>query len=701
MTDEIKRMRYFDGLFLTEEEFNLEQNYHNRLRRLHNRHLHSWGIVWGLDVVHGPGSKEVTVEEGMSLNRVLVDGEEVSQEIILTSNTSVDLSGYAPEDSVYIYISYFEEAVDFEEGGTEKIHWRENAVLGHSKTRPQNENENIILAKVVLKPEDGTIDANSITDEEDGISLRTYAGFSGKLLEVQKLTFGIEGVTSNLASMEGKIIDTENGIQVNSPRTNFTGNLDVAGILTGSLADDIIGTDQIVNNAVTAIKIKDGSIGNVKLADNSVNDTKIVDGSVGNKKLADNSVNAAKIADESVGTIELAGNAVNSDKLQSDTVDDNLRAVNTDHIKDSAVTEVKLEQSIRDKLATVVSPEMVQEIEDARGIKEKLGNRLDKSLTAGGQLREKAVSENNLDASVKNRFVDLSRIHKVPLLQFTVFDKVVATVSVGGGSFGIAFDGTHIWVTIEQSDTVSKIDINSNDVTTVSVGENPGGIAFDGTYIWVTNERSETVSKIDINSDDVTTVSVGDHPRGIAFDGTYIWVANYRSRSISKIDISSDDVVTFSVDEYPSDIAFDGTHIWVTNENSETVSKIDKTTNDIMATVSVKKGKLRGIAFDGTHIWVTKKYTNEYTEDLLKIDITTNNIMTTVSVGVDPWGIVFDGTHIWVANNMSWSVSKIDIKSNTVVATVSEVKFPHGIAFDGTHIWVTGGITVSKIKKIT
>ncbi len=382
MTDEIKRMRYFDGLFLTEEEFNLEQDYHNRLRRLHNRHLHSWGIVCGLDVVVS-GSEGVSVEEGMSLNRVLVAGEEVSQEIILTSATPVDLSGYAAGNSVYIYISYFEEEVDIEEekGGIEKIHWRENAVLGHDDTRPSNENENIILAKVVIKP-DGTIDANSITYEEDGVSLRTYAGFSGKLLETQKLTLGIEGVTSNLASMEGKIIDTLNGIEVNSPRTNFTGNLDVAGILTGSLADNIIGTNQIVNNAVTATKIANGSIVNVKLADNSVN--------------------AAKIADGSVGTIELADNAVNSDKLQSGTTDI-LRAVNTDHIKDSAVTEAKLEQSIKDKLATVVPSELIQEIEDARGIKEKLGNRLNESLTAGGQLRKYVVGEDQLDTVLMSK----------------------------------------------------------------------------------------------------------------------------------------------------------------------------------------------------------------------------------------------------------------------------------------------------------
>ena len=390
MTDEIKRMRYFDGLFLTEEEFNLEQNYHNRMRRLHNRHLHSWGIVWGMDVVNGPGSKEVTVEEGMSLNRVLVAGENVSQEIILTSDTLVDLSGYVAEDSVYIYISYFEEEVDIEEekGGTKKIHWRENAVLSHSKTRLPNENENIILARVVIKP-DGTIDANSITYEEDGISLRTYAGFSGKLLETQKLTLGIEGVTSNLASMEGKIIDTKNGIHVDSPKTNFTGDLNVAGILTGSLASDIIGTNQIVNNAVTAAKIANGSIGNAKLTNNSVNAAKIADGSVGNTKLANGAVNAAKIADGSVGNAKLANGAVNASKIANGNVD-NVKlangAVNAVKIADGSVGNAKLADN------------SVNAAKIANG---SVGNaKIANDAINGSKIADNSVSINNLNAQL-------------------------------------------------------------------------------------------------------------------------------------------------------------------------------------------------------------------------------------------------------------------------------------------------------------
>ena len=72
----------------------------------------------------------------------------------------------------------------------------------------------------------------------------------------------------------------------------------------------------------------------------------------------------------------------------------------------------------------------------------------------------------------------------------------------------------------------------------VTVGTAPFGIAFDGSYIWVANSGSNNVSKIDISTDTVVaTVTVGNVPRDIAFDGSYIWVVNSGSNNVSKIKI--------------------------------------------------------------------------------------------------------------------------------------------------------------------
>ena len=73
-----------------------------------------------------------------------------------------------------------------------------------------------------------------------------------------------------------------------------------------------------------------------------------------------------------------------------------------------------------------------------------------------------------------------------------------ATIAVGDGPRGIAFDGTNIWVANSDDNTVSKIDPTTNTVTaTIStgVGSGPWDFAYDGTSVWVTQQNG-SVSKI-------------------------------------------------------------------------------------------------------------------------------------------------------------------------------------------------------------
>jgi len=49
-SDRLQRVHYFTGQVLGEDDFNTEQNYFIQKHRLHNRHLHGWGVVNGLEV---------------------------------------------------------------------------------------------------------------------------------------------------------------------------------------------------------------------------------------------------------------------------------------------------------------------------------------------------------------------------------------------------------------------------------------------------------------------------------------------------------------------------------------------------------------------------------------------------------------------------------------------------------------------------
>jgi len=72
---------------------------------------------------------------------------------------------------------------------------------------------------------------------------------------------------------------------------------------------------------------------------------------------------------------------------------------------------------------------------------------------------------------------------------------------------------------------------------TVAVGTNPQDVAFDGTTIWVTNQNSNNVTRINAATGTVvgTPITVGATPNGVAFDGTNMWVANQNSNNVTKV----------------------------------------------------------------------------------------------------------------------------------------------------------------------
>jgi hypothetical protein len=64
----LERPRFFAGQLLTEAELNSEQSYVRAKNRLHNRYLHGWGVVCGLEVVCHDCAGQVTIKPGYALD---------------------------------------------------------------------------------------------------------------------------------------------------------------------------------------------------------------------------------------------------------------------------------------------------------------------------------------------------------------------------------------------------------------------------------------------------------------------------------------------------------------------------------------------------------------------------------------------------------------------------------------------------------
>lgn len=302
MGKEFKRMRYFDGLFLNAVDYKLDQDYQKRLQQLHNRYLHTWGIVAGLDVKYYSEDFKVVVKEGIAINQVTLEGESTSQYIYIYDghpDSIIDLSGYSGNESIYIYVSYEEEEIDkddLEKGKGQPVHTWERGRIRHSLTRPQDDGENIILARVALKWDSENkatyFDETCISDTEtDGkTSVRRYAGPAGDIMSLQKIIFklndDIAGMPFISALDQGK---DGVGLDVNSANTNFTGSVSIKGDLTvfGNLTNESAAEKELeVSNCYVQVNsqsvgidwsLKDGGLEVFRAGkDESLQDARIV-----------------------------------------------------------------------------------------------------------------------------------------------------------------------------------------------------------------------------------------------------------------------------------------------------------------------------------------------------------------------------------------------------------------------------------------
>jgi hypothetical protein len=114
---EFKRMNFFTGFFTTAADWNDGQQYHLEKRKLHNRGLHTPGVLRG--VPSESGQLRVTAMSLPSLDILVMPGaaiDEAGNEIYLgTSRTlTIDPADFAGQ-TVYISIRYDESETDYVE----------------------------------------------------------------------------------------------------------------------------------------------------------------------------------------------------------------------------------------------------------------------------------------------------------------------------------------------------------------------------------------------------------------------------------------------------------------------------------------------------------------------------------------------------------------------------------------------------------
>lgn len=638
----IKRLNYFNGQFLRQEDFNDEQSYHLTMRRSHNRRTHTPGIVDGLTVL--AAANQVTVSDGLAV-------DQFGREIILEAATPVPVA--ASDVNAFVVIALDEKKTDIktETGIPGETRWSESPVLQLADSVPAGA---VGLAQIAAVAGSGTVTLN-------GAYRRIYSApaLAGDLTVGRDLT------------VHGKVVlGDEDSDAVTVEGTISTGHS--SGRLKIGSSVEVTG-DIVVSGTVDGRDVSsDGSKLDTHAASTAnphATSAAQVDTQGGSNRLA-TQINAgtgiiAEVRIDSAIARETRFNAANG------------------HDHDGSDSKKISPTSLEGVNPNVTAANL-------------------NVLTGGSTSNAAALHTHPFvpgDGSVTLKKLDFTtrlRMLRVPLLTQSL--NAAGNVTFSSLS-GIAFDGTWLWVADNPSGVVVKIDLATNVVVaTVAVGYNPFALAFGGGYLWVANFSSNSVSKINMASNTVVAeVSVGSQPRGLAAaTATFLWVANSGNNTVSKVDVGANTVVaTIAVTNQPSGIAVIGNFVWVGGWGQ--VQKVDTTTNALVATVPGYVGTYgNGMVSVGGFLWVSGQV------QVNKIDVTANTLAATV-LPAETRGMAFDGLYLWVAVYGSSRIVKVDIDTLKIVQTVPVGTKPHSIAYNGSHIFVTnyGGNSVSKIDPLT
>ncbi|SPE38479.1 conserved hypothetical protein [Candidatus Sulfopaludibacter sp. SbA3] len=138
-----KRLHYFTGQLLVDDDFTAEQDYHVGGSRRHASTLHTWGVIAGLDVVQ-QGEHEIGVTAGTAIDAS-------GRQIVLQSGERLAVEPAATL-TAYVVVSAAEGAEDVDRSTEEENYTRttEYTVLQIGPDAPALDGSVVQLAKLQL-----------------------------------------------------------------------------------------------------------------------------------------------------------------------------------------------------------------------------------------------------------------------------------------------------------------------------------------------------------------------------------------------------------------------------------------------------------------------------------------------------------------------------------------------------------------------
>lgn len=181
------------------------------------------------------------------------------------------------------------------------------------------------------------------------------------------------------------------------------------------------------------------------------------------------------------------------------------------------------------------------------------------------------------------------------------------------------------------------------------------GLAFDGTYLWIGDDYDGMIYKMDTLGNVVGSfMGISGSNHGLAWDGQGIWCAgDYSANFLIKFSTSGNRIDSIAESwQYIGGIGYDGNHIMVTVYYPNTRNNIyllNPATGQVVDTISSPGTQPQGVAFDGQYVWVVMDDNDGDPERVWKINPVTNDTLMSFPVPTtSPRGLAWDGSCLWL-----------------------------------------------------
>ncbi len=244
----------------------------------------------------------------------------------------------------------------------------------------------------------------------------------------------------------------------------------------------------------------------------------------------------------------------------------------------------------------------------------------------------------------------------------------------------------------------------------------PYGLAYDGTYLWVMDYKSPTAEVYQFNRYTGAEITHWNalgtsysYNRGMTFDGTDLWMTGYDS-GLSPVyrvyRVNTSGVVQQSwgaPNAHPANgLAWDGTYIWVAEDYSPyQIHQCATADGAIQASISSPWGStVYGLTFDGTYLWAVGgsgySYGGKRIAQISTGGVVQKEFFTPMGGysghGANPWGLTWENPYLWLSEGGDYTKAIFQLCAN-------KVRFDYGgceVVDDQAYVNPNGSFTVRR-----